>query len=75
VEQYTIVKLKLRFFFFETNQTAAVGVLNRRLVNLWIARLDSDGVLGGHKDLYWFGLNILMSSEVLLVLPAEFGLQ
>jgi hypothetical protein len=47
-----------------------IGVLSYRLVNLLIARLGSDGVLGGHKDLYWFRLNVPMSSEALHVLPA-----
>ena len=28
-----------------------------------------DGVLGGHKGLYWFGQNVPMSSLRLLVLP------
>jgi len=27
-------------------------------------------VLGGHKNLYWFGLNVPTSSSLLLVLPA-----
>ena len=31
---------------------------------------DLDGVLGGHKDLYWFGWNVPTSSLLLLVLPA-----
>jgi hypothetical protein len=35
-----------------------VGVLNHRLVNLWIARLGSDGELGGHKYVYWFEQNV-----------------
>ena len=35
---------------------------------------DSDGVLGGHKGLYWFGRNVSTSSSLLLVLPA-LGLQ
>jgi hypothetical protein len=35
-----------------------VDVLNYRLVNLWIARLCSDGELGGRKDVYWFGQNV-----------------
>ena len=30
---------------------------------------DLDGVLGGHKDLYWFGRNVPTSSLLLLVLP------
>jgi hypothetical protein len=51
-----------------------IGVLNCQLVNLWIARLGSDGVLRGHKDLYWFELNVPTSSEALLVLP-ELSLQ
>ena len=31
---------------------------------------DSDGVLGGHKGLYWFGRNVPTSSLRLLVLLA-----
>ena len=31
---------------------------------------DPDGVLGGHKDLYWFGWNVPTSSLRLFVLPA-----
>jgi hypothetical protein len=33
-------------------KTTVVRVLNHRLVNLWIARLGSDGELGGRKDVY-----------------------
>ena len=29
-----------------------------------------DGVLGGHKNLYWFGRNVATSSPLLLVLSA-----
>jgi hypothetical protein len=36
----------------------SVGVLNRRLVNLWIAHLGSVGELGGRKDIHWFGQNV-----------------
>jgi hypothetical protein len=33
-------------------------------------RLGSDGVHRGHKDVYWFGLNVPTSSGELLVLLA-----
>jgi hypothetical protein len=33
-------------------------------------RLGSDGVQRGHEDVYWFGLNVTMSSGELLVLLA-----
>ena len=32
-------------------------------------------VLGGYKDLYWFGLNVPTSSLLLLALPALVALQ
>ena len=35
-----------------------------------ICASGSDGVLGGNKDLYWFGQNVPTSSLLLLVLPA-----
>jgi hypothetical protein len=35
-----------------------------------IARLGLDGVQRGHEDVYWFGLNVPMSSGKLLMLLA-----
>jgi hypothetical protein len=35
-----------------------------------ITHLGSDGVQRGHEDVYWFGLNVPMSSDELLVLRA-----
>jgi hypothetical protein len=51
--------LNLQMAHFDPqNLFGCVGVLNRRLVNLWIARLGLDGELGGRKDVYRFGQNV-----------------
>jgi hypothetical protein len=42
--------------------TSGVSVLNHRLVNLYCA-FGPDGVLRRHKDVYWFGRNVPMSSR------------
>jgi hypothetical protein len=53
VQEHLIVVLLKTFLFVSVTTTiVCVGVLNCRLVNLWIARLGSDGELGGRKDVY-----------------------
>jgi hypothetical protein len=59
VQEHLIVVLLKTFLFVSVTTTiVCVGVLNCRLVNLWIAHLGSDGELGERKDVYWFGQNV-----------------
>ena len=51
-----------------------VGVFGPPIKEICICASGSDGVLGGHKGLYWFGRNVPTSSLLLLVLPT-LGLQ
>jgi hypothetical protein len=50
--------------------TPTIGVWNYRLVNFYYCAFRLGGVQRGHKNVYWFGLNVPTSSGWLLVLLA-----